>query len=192
MNFLIAYFLTGFVVFAWTFYRFVETGTFEKMTESGVKALGMFIFTSVFLHFFLWPLHVVMTALMALNPRATEAATRAVRRTFVDRDNRFTQPQMPAMCGSYKMEPPTEQGGQPSLHMCVKPRNHDGLHSNRDPRVPHDDALCPCTPMEWTTEESICMHTMVRMCVLHGEHEGKCKTAEGEEFEPTVPTAWPL
>jgi hypothetical protein len=94
MNYLIAYFLTGFVVFAWTFYRFVETGTFEKITESGTEAVGTFVLTSIGLHFLLWPLHVVMTALMLLSPRATQGAIRAFRREFVDRDTRFTQPQM--------------------------------------------------------------------------------------------------
>lgn len=184
MNLVIAYFFVGFCVFSFTFYRFVETGIYERMLESGVAKFGGFVLVSVFMHFFLWPLHVAMLTIQALSPAASEAAIKAFRRTFIDRDRRFTQPQMPALCGSYKMEPPSEEGRSPSLSMCVRARNHDGLHSNRDPRVPHDDQLCPCTPAEWSDEESVCMHTYVRMCVKHGNHEGKCRTPEGEEFEP--------
>lgn len=185
MNYVIAYFLVGFCVFVFTFYRFVESGMLEKMLEGGgVGRFGGFIMASVVMHFLLWPLHVAMTTIQYLSPGASEAAFKAFRRQFVDRDRRFTQPQMPAMCGSYKMEPPTSEGRSPALSMCVRAANHDGKHSNRDARVPHDDQLCPCEPREWTDEESVCMHTYVRMCTKHGGHEGKCRTPEGEEFEP--------
>lgn len=186
-RFLLSYFAMGCVVFAINFYTLVRSGTLERMLSGEHRVNGKFLFGTLFLFQFLfWPLGCITNTIALLHPSLSESWMKWFRRTFIDRDSRFTQPQLPPMCGSYKMEPPVDGERSPSLSMCVRAKNHNGKHSNRDPRVPHDDELCPCTPAEWTDEESVCMHTYVRMCVKHGNHEGKCRTPEGEEFEPVT------
>jgi len=139
--------------------------------------------TGFIVHVLLWPISVVISLVQQSNSRFMEWSLKIFRRTVFDRDDRFTQPQMPALCGVRSSLDP-EPTPDSQYDYCVRPRRHEGKHSNRDPRVPHDDWHCPCQPREWTDEEASCLATQLRICALRFNHEGRCKTAQGEEFDP--------
>lgn len=180
---LVAYFTCGLLFFTYTMSNIVRAGVFSRVMEEG--QFHKFMAGLLAMNFLLWPFSLIVNALVASNPTATANATKWLRRRFIDRDDRFTRPEMPAMpaiCGSCFRVLEDPHGG---FATCVRPRNHAGKHGNRHPSFPHDDAACPCAVREWTDEESACTWIEIKQCSLHGKHEGKCRTATGEEFDPT-------
>lgn len=186
-RFLLTYFICGLFFFTWTMYQLTRSGILDRAMEQG--RFGKFMLGLIGVNFFLWPISVITNTAVAASPTLTASAVKWLRRQFVDKDDRFMTPQMPALCGSFLRV--DHASGLPVGAMCVKPKNHSGPHANRHSTFPHDDASCPCEPREWTTEESACTHIRITSCVKHGEHEGRCQSAEGEEFDPTVPSVGP-
>lgn len=168
----------------YTYYQLHSSGVYDRMQEKSKNfRIGSWI--GLFgIHGLLWPLSLIGQLIVLSVPALRDPLFKLVRRELIDPDDRFTQPQMPELCGSLS---PSGSG----VDYCVKAKRHDGLHSNRSPLVPHGDD-CPCVAREWTDGESVCSRVEIKICALHGNHEGRCKTSKGEEFDPTPTPLGPV